>query len=48
MTVASPAIPTSETASSKVEQSLVAWRSIDSPIERYLFLRRLQRCVCAA
>lgn len=31
----------------KVQQALLAWRSIDGnsePIQRYLFLRRLQRC----
>lgn len=37
--------PRSPTTTSKVEQALVAWRALDTPIEKYLLLRALQRQV---
>ncbi|GAB4819191.1 hypothetical protein N2152v2_006237 [Parachlorella kessleri] len=40
--ITSAATPTSPNSASKVEQSLIAWRAIEEPIERYMYLRRLQ------
>lgn len=40
--ITSASTPTSPNSASKVDQSLIAWRAIEEPIERYMYLRRLQ------